>query len=162
MVEVPSWMFWKHPEKLKASTWLLEVMLKPEVADTRPIFLIHHPELLAELKLADKGVAKSGLRYYTYNQISDADRQIREQAGKFSEIKNEARTPFQRQLLKLANVAEQVKKQYGGRDKLVDALTKALNRAKDQPFVAKLATFSLPRLYDLARAAERRVKAAAK
>lgn len=64
------------------------------------------------------------------------------------------------QLLKLANVAEQVKKQYGGRDKLVDALTKALNRAKDQPFVAKLATFSLPRLYDLARAAERRVKAA--
>jgi len=63
------------------------------------------------------------------------------------------------QLLKLANVAEQVKKQYGGRDKLVDALTKALNRAKDQPFVAKLATFSLPRLYDLARAAERRVRA---
>ena len=64
------------------------------------------------------------------------------------------------QLLKLANVAELVKKQYGGRDKLVDALVKALNRAKDQPFVAKLATFSLPRLYDLARAAERRAKAA--
>ena len=64
------------------------------------------------------------------------------------------------QLLKLATVAEQVKKQYGGRDKLVDAVTKALNRAKDQPFVAKLATFSLPRLYDLARAAERRAKAA--
>jgi hypothetical protein len=65
------------------------------------------------------------------------------------------------QLLKLANVAEQVKKQYGSRDKLVDALTKALSRAKDQPYVAKLATFSLPRLYELARAAERRAKAAA-
>jgi hypothetical protein len=64
------------------------------------------------------------------------------------------------QLLKLANVAEQVKKQYGSRDKLVDAVTKVLNRAKDQPFVAKLGTFSLPRLYDLARAAERRAKAA--
>ena len=64
------------------------------------------------------------------------------------------------QLLKLANVAELVKKQYGGRDKLVDALTKALNRAKDQPFIAKLGTFSLPRLYDLARSAERRAKAA--
>lgn len=64
------------------------------------------------------------------------------------------------QLLKLANVAEQVKKTYGSRDKLVDALTKALHRAKDQPFVAKLGTFSLPRLYDLARSAERRAKAA--
>jgi hypothetical protein len=64
------------------------------------------------------------------------------------------------QLLKLANVAEQVKKQYGSRDKLVDTLVKALNRAKDQPFVAKLGTFSLPRLYDLARSAERRTKAA--
>lgn len=64
------------------------------------------------------------------------------------------------QLLKLANVAEAVKKQYGSRDKLVDALTKALNRAKDQPYVAKLATFSLPRLYDLARSAERRAKSA--
>ncbi|HUQ06849.1 MAG TPA: hypothetical protein VM261_30360 [Kofleriaceae bacterium] len=63
------------------------------------------------------------------------------------------------QLLKLATVAEQVKKQYGGRDKLVDAVTKALNRAKDQPFVAKLATLSLPRLYDMARSAERRVRA---
>ncbi|MBZ0234409.1 MAG: hypothetical protein K8M05_18915 [Deltaproteobacteria bacterium] len=63
------------------------------------------------------------------------------------------------QLLKLAGVVEQVKKTYGSRDKLVDALAKALNRAKDQPYVAKLASFSLPRLFDMARAAERRVKA---
>ena len=63
------------------------------------------------------------------------------------------------QLLKLATIAEQVKKTYGSRDKLVDTLVKALNRAKDQPYVAKLASFSLPRLYDLARAAERRARA---
>ena len=35
--EVPSWKFWHHPKKLKATAWLLEVMFKPEVADTRPI-----------------------------------------------------------------------------------------------------------------------------
>jgi hypothetical protein len=57
-------------------------------------------------------------------------------------------------------VAEQVKKTYGSRDKLVDAVTKALHRAKDQPYVAKLASLSLPRLYDIARAAERRARAA--
>jgi hypothetical protein len=64
------------------------------------------------------------------------------------------------QLLKLAAVADQVKKTYGSRDKLVDSLTRALSRAKDQPYIAKLATFSLPRLADIARAAERRAKAA--
>lgn len=66
------------------------------------------------------------------------------------------------QLLKLAAVADAVKKTYGGRDKLVEALVKALNRAKDKDYVAKLSSFSLPRLYDLARSAERRAKAAAK
>ncbi len=65
------------------------------------------------------------------------------------------------QLLKLAAVADAVKKTYGGRDKLVEALVKALNRAKDKDYVAKLSSFSLPRLYDLARSAERRVKSAA-
>ena len=65
------------------------------------------------------------------------------------------------QLLKLAAVADAVKKTYGGRDKLVEAVTKALNRAKDKDYVAKLSTFSLPRLYDLARSAERRARQAA-
>ena len=67
--EVPSWQFWHHPKKLKSTEWLLEVMTRPEIADTRPIFLIHHAELLGELKLQDKGVEKSGLRYYTFNEL---------------------------------------------------------------------------------------------
>jgi ABC-type transport system involved in cytochrome c biogenesis permease subunit len=101
--EVPSWKFWKHPKKIKATEWLLEVMLKPEKADTRPIFLIHHSDLLAELNLVGKGVEKSGLWYFTYDQIRDVDRKVREEGQKVSEIKQEARTPFQRQVLKLAN-----------------------------------------------------------
>jgi hypothetical protein len=53
---VPSWKFWQHPKKLKSTEWLLEVFFKPDVADTRPIFLIHHPDLISELKLGEKGV----------------------------------------------------------------------------------------------------------
>src|SRR5437764_10298175 len=60
--EVPSWKFWHHPQKLKSTEWLLEVFFKPEAADTRPIFLIHHPDLLAQLNLRNEGVEKSGLR----------------------------------------------------------------------------------------------------
>src|SRR5438045_9714751 len=49
--EVPSWKFWHHPKKLKATEWLLEVMARPETADTRPACLIHHAELLGEINL---------------------------------------------------------------------------------------------------------------
>src|SRR5580765_2236757 len=101
--EVPSWKFWHHAKKLKATEWLLEVMARPEVADTRPIFLIHHAELLGELKLQDKGVEKSGLRYYTFDQLKPLISEIEEQSKKAEEVKEEQRNTFQKQVLKLAN-----------------------------------------------------------
>ncbi|HEV2392120.1 MAG TPA: cytochrome c biogenesis protein CcsA [Verrucomicrobiae bacterium] len=102
--EVPSWKFWHHPKKLKASAWLLEVIARPETADTRSIFLIHNPDLLGDLKLQDKGLEKSGLRYYTFNDLKPLLSEIEDQSAKAAEVKNdEQRTPFQKQVLKLAN-----------------------------------------------------------
>ncbi len=102
--EVPSWKFWHHPRKLKSTEWLLEVMLRPEQADDRPIFLIHHPDLIGELKLGDKGVEKSGLRYYTFNELRPVVSEIGEQSEKASEVKpEESRTALQKQVLKLSN-----------------------------------------------------------
>jgi cytochrome c-type biogenesis protein CcsB len=100
---VPSWEFWHHPKKLKSSEWLLELMTRPEMADTRPIFLIHHAELLGELKLQDKGVEKSGLRYYTFMELKPLIPEINEQARKAGDIKAEDQTTFQKQVEKLAN-----------------------------------------------------------
>lgn len=59
------------------------------------------------------------------------------------------------QLLRLAKVVETVTKKYGSRDKLVAAIGKAMNKAKDADYLARLETFSLPKLFDLARGAER-------
>ena len=100
---VPSWQFWHHPKKLKSTEWLLELMTRPEVADTRPIFLIHHAELLGELKLQDKGIEKSGLRYYTFNDLQPLLSEINEQARKAGEVKSGEETTFQKQVGKLAN-----------------------------------------------------------
>ncbi|MBI3850760.1 MAG: cytochrome c biogenesis protein CcsA [Verrucomicrobia bacterium] len=102
---VPSWKFWHHPKKLKATEWLLEVMLRPEQADERPIFLIHHPDLIGELKLGDKGLEKSGLRYYTFNEIRPVMREIGDQGDKANAVKAELQTPLQKQVVKLANAA---------------------------------------------------------
>jgi cytochrome c-type biogenesis protein CcsB len=101
--EVPAWKFWHHPPKLKSSEWLLEVMTRPEEADKRPIFLIHHSDLLGELKLQDKGVAKSGLRYYTFDELRPVYTEIEEQGRKAGEVKPENQTSFQKQAAKLAN-----------------------------------------------------------
>src|SRR6185503_11386767 len=101
--EVPSWKFWHHPKKLKATEWLLEVTTLPEQADDRPIFLIHHPDLLSELKLQDKGIEKSGLRYYTFNEIRSVGQEIIEQGQKAAEVKEELQTTYQKQVVKLAH-----------------------------------------------------------
>ncbi len=102
--QVPSWKFWHHPKKLKSTEWLLEAMTRPELADTRPIFLIHHQELIDELRLQDKGVEKSGLHYYAFNDLKAAGLdKINEQGRKASGIKAEEQTAFQKQAIKLAN-----------------------------------------------------------
>ncbi len=101
--EVPSWKFWHHPKKLKSSEWLLEVKTRPEIANTRTNFLIHHSDLLGELKLQDKGINKEGLRYYTFNDLESLIPEINEQARKAGEVRFEDQTTFQKQVAKLAN-----------------------------------------------------------
>jgi len=56
-----------------------------------------------------------------------------------------------KQLLRLAKVVETVTKKYGNRTKLVAAIGKAMNKAKDADYLAKLESLSLPKLADLAR-----------
>ena len=46
----------------------------------------------------------------------------------------------------------------GNFDTTEKLLVKALGKAKDKDYLARLGKFSLPRLYDLARASERRAK----
>ena len=59
------------------------------------------------------------------------------------------------QLLRLARVVETVNKKYGSRDKLIDAIAAASKGSKDKDYLAKLATYSLPRLLDLASSKQR-------
>src|SRR4051812_6690267 len=106
------WQFGKHPKKLKASAWLVEVMMKPESADDRPIFMIHHPEILSELKLTEKGIENSGLHYFTYNEIKPVREEIQAQATQIrkSAMDDQGRslpereklwTPVQKQMVRL-------------------------------------------------------------
>jgi cytochrome c-type biogenesis protein CcsB len=101
--EKKSYEFWKHPKKLKPTEWLVEVMMKPEVADTRPIFLIHHPDLLNELDLRGKGKEKSGLFYFTFNELTNALPKIEKEGQQVMALDEKVRTAYQKQVAKLQN-----------------------------------------------------------
>ena len=60
------------------------------------------------------------------------------------------KTASNTQLLRLQQVVETVKSKYGSREKLIDAIGTAQNKSKDKDYLAKLATFTLPHLLDLA------------
>ena len=99
--EKKSYEFWKHPKKLKSTEWLLEVMLNPDVADTRPIFLAHHPDLLNEFNLRGKGKEKSGLFYFSFNDLTNSIQAIEKEGHQVEAIDAQQRTPYQKQVAKL-------------------------------------------------------------
>jgi len=103
LVEKKSYEFWKHPPKLKATEWLMEVMMKPEVADTRPIFLIYHPDLVEELDLRGKGKEKSGLFYFSFNELTNVMPLIDQEGRQVAVIETPSRTAYQKQVAKLHN-----------------------------------------------------------
>jgi hypothetical protein len=74
-------------------------------------------------------------------------------------VASRLKTASNSQLLRLQRVADAVKQKWGSRDALITALGNAEKKSKDKDYLAKLATFSLPKLFDLATSAERRARA---
>ncbi len=107
-------------KKLEAAPWLLEVVFKPEVANTRPLFLIHHPEVKSELGLDGLKDAKGKERkYFSYDEITSEtiDRfdpmtgltnshpknftVLSEQAQRIENVEDKLRTPLDKQFWSL-------------------------------------------------------------
>jgi hypothetical protein len=66
------------------------------------------------------------------------------------------KTASNTQLLRLQKVVGIVKDKWGSREKLIAAILDGAKKSKDKDYSAKLATFSLPRLVDIAQSAARR------
>ena len=92
--------FSKHPEKLSATEWLMEVMMLPEQANQRYIFAVNHPDLISELNLQKKGLDRSGLRFFAFAELETHLPKIEKHAQSVNP-KPELRTPFERAVAKL-------------------------------------------------------------
>lgn len=69
------------------------------------------------------------------------------------------KTASNKQLLRLQKVTAFVKEKWGNREGVINAIATAANKGKDKDYVAKLGTYSLPQLVDLAKAATRNARA---
>jgi hypothetical protein len=100
-----------------------------------------------------------GTKEKLVDSIADVVRGASEEAA---EAKERIKTLSNKKLLRLAEISQTMKDQYGGsKDKLVEALSQSLGRAKDGDYVNKLRTFSTGRLLDMKRAADRRMRKSA-
>lgn len=75
-----------------------------------------------------------------------------------ADVEAQLKTASNSQLLRLHKAAETVKAKWGNRDKLIAAIGSAQNKSKDKDYLAKLDSYSLPQLVDLAVAHERRTR----
>ena len=92
--------FSKHPKKLKPAEWLMEVLMNPQKADTRYLFVINHPDLRGLLKL-EGGVEKSGLHFYRFNDLRDRLESLRTEAMRVDKMEASLRSPYDRAALQL-------------------------------------------------------------
>jgi len=98
--------FGKRPRKLHPTQWLMEVMMEPDVADKRFVFRADHPELLSELQLENVGVDKSGLRYYTFEQMQPFVMLLHKKKQVIGGKDAATRTTYERAAFQLAHALE--------------------------------------------------------
>ena len=100
-------------------------------------------------------VAAAGTKADLAKAIAPSIARSSQDAG---DVETQLKTASNQQLLRLQRVVETVKKKWGDRDKLISAISTSQNKAKDKDYLAKLDSFSLPQLVDLATAGERRAR----
>lgn len=96
-----SWPFWKHGPVLNATEWLLEILTKPDAADTRRIFRINDAAVrAAALQVQPAGTAAT---YHSFKELQPRVKEIGEQVARVAKLKLADQTASDREWLKLRN-----------------------------------------------------------
>ena len=79
-----------------ASEWYIEVITRPDLAVTRRVFRIDHPDVLSIL-----GLNEADRTRFSFDELMPHLEEIHKQAGDAFALKSKARDPFQRAILVL-------------------------------------------------------------
>ncbi len=91
------------PKIVSATEWLMELMMSPDVADTRPAFRIDSSDVIGLLALpAEAGEAnRTDGKHYAWNQIAPRLEALRTETQRATQVKNELRSAYDRGLVEL-------------------------------------------------------------
>ena len=81
---------------LTAMDWLAEVLMKPQEADQRKIFVIRNPETLTALSLSPEAG-----KYFSFHHFFPHLQEVEQQAALAEKVDAQLRSPFQRDIIKL-------------------------------------------------------------
>jgi ABC-type transport system involved in cytochrome c biogenesis permease subunit len=86
-------------KQMSATEWLLEMMTRPDDADTRYVFRIDNGEVLSLLKLPDHR------KYFSFNELKDQWGEVKKQVDliRESNLDEKNQSPFQRGIVKLSS-----------------------------------------------------------
>jgi hypothetical protein len=84
--------------RLSATEWLLELLVKPDVADTRRVFPIGDPAVLAKIRLQ---AAPAAGGYYTFTELAPRDADIAKEADRIRKVDPATRAPWEKELIAL-------------------------------------------------------------
>jgi ABC-type transport system involved in cytochrome c biogenesis permease subunit len=99
------WKEWyQKPRIVSATDWLLEVLMNPTVADTRPVFRIDHPDLKGLLGLPlDKGF-ETDAKHFSWNQLQGKSDALLKEMQRVSEVPSAQRNAFDKAVSNLWRV----------------------------------------------------------
>jgi len=98
------WKSWyQRPKTLSADEWLMEMTMNPQVADTRPVFRIDHPELkgLLGLPLDADAAAQTDGKHFSWLQLQPKLEALQGEARRAAPKDAAVQTPFEKAVLKL-------------------------------------------------------------
>jgi ABC-type transport system involved in cytochrome c biogenesis permease subunit len=97
--------WWQKPKMISAIEWLMEMTMNQQVADTRPVFRIDHPDLKALLALPmDANAAQqTDAKHFSWNQITPKLRELQEQMKRAAKVESSKRNPFEQAVMRLGN-----------------------------------------------------------
>ncbi|RYD30113.1 MAG: cytochrome C biogenesis protein [Verrucomicrobiaceae bacterium] len=98
--------FWKPSasKKISATEWLMELMMKPEVGDTRPCFRVDNDDLkfLLGLPKEPDPAKQSDGKHYSWNQMAPKYDAFIHEAQRAAAIKEELRSAYERSVMDLS------------------------------------------------------------
>ena len=97
--------WWEKPKLISATEWAMLVMMKPEEADTWPVFRIDNPDVKGLLGLPGEADEKKQIdgKHYSWKQIEPRLADLRREASRANEKEAKLRNQYESALLQLWN-----------------------------------------------------------